>query len=73
MQGYPPKVVPEVVLGKLRLTRTFFSKLFFGTFKNLSKYYKRHSIFLVKNLILAQFDLYRRYERNINKLPSGSR
>ena len=44
MQGYPPKVVPEVVLGKLRLTRTFFSKLIFGTFKNLSKQEENHLI-----------------------------
>ena len=41
-QGYPPKVVPKVVPGKLRLTRTFFSKLFFRTFKNLSKYVNSH-------------------------------
>ena len=44
MQGYPPKVVPEVVLGKLRLTRTFFSKLFFRFFKNLSKQEENHLI-----------------------------
>lgn len=41
-QGYAPKVVPKVVLEKLRLTRTFFSKLFFRTFKNLSKYVNSH-------------------------------
>lgn len=41
-QGYPPKVVPKVVLEKLRLTRTFFSELFFRTFKNLSKQRNNH-------------------------------
>ena len=41
-QVYPPKVVPKVVPGKLRLTRTFFSKFFFRTFKNLSKQRNSH-------------------------------
>lgn len=42
MQGYPPKVAPEMAPGKLRLLRATFFYLFFRTFKNLSKYVNSH-------------------------------